>query len=69
MYVETHVNGKPTKTMVDTSATYNFVSMDEVKRLKFHASKKGGRLKVVNSTTKPLQGVAREMTINIYYQA
>ena len=33
MYVEALVNEKATKALMDTSATHNFVSKDEVKRL------------------------------------
>ncbi|RVW80094.1 hypothetical protein CK203_052415 [Vitis vinifera] len=44
MYVEALVNGKATKALMDTSATHNFVSKDEVKRLELQASKEGGRL-------------------------
>lgn len=32
MYVEATVNGKPTRAMVDTGATHNFISMEEAKR-------------------------------------
>ena len=39
MYVEALVNGKATKTLVDTSATHNFVSKNEAKRLELQASK------------------------------
>lgn len=30
--METYVNSKPTKAMVDTGATHNFVSMEEAPR-------------------------------------
>ncbi|KAL6323857.1 hypothetical protein AAG906_005853 [Vitis piasezkii] len=59
MYVEALVNGKATKALVDTGATHNFVSEAEAKRLELQASKEEGWLKVVNSTVKPLHGVAR----------
>ena len=42
MYVEALENGKATKTLVDTSATHNFVSKDKAKRLELQASKEGG---------------------------
>ncbi|RVW84955.1 hypothetical protein CK203_039566 [Vitis vinifera] len=32
MYMEAHVNSKPTKAMVETGATHNFVSMEEAPR-------------------------------------
>ena len=42
MYVEAHVNDKPTKAMMDTDAAHNFVFVEEAKRPKLHAFKKGG---------------------------
>nr|CAN80593.1 hypothetical protein VITISV_040475 [Vitis vinifera] len=65
MYVETLVNGKATKALVDTGATHNFVSEDEAKRLELQASKEGGWLKAVNSAAKPSHGVARRVTMHI----
>ena len=65
MYVEALVNGKATKARVDTGATHNFVSEVEAKRLELQASKEGGWLKAVNSTVKPLHGVARGVTMHI----
>ncbi|RVW92708.1 Retrovirus-related Pol polyprotein from transposon 297 [Vitis vinifera] len=40
---EVLVNGKTIQALVDTSATHNFVSEDEAKRLKLQTSKEGGR--------------------------
>ena len=65
MYVEALVNKKGTKALVDTGATHNFVSKDEIRRLELQASKERGWLKAVNSTTKPSHGVAREVTMHI----
>ena len=42
IYVKDLVNGKATKTLVDTGASYNFVSENEAKRLELQASKEGG---------------------------
>ena len=42
MYVEAHVNDKPTKAMMDTAAIHNFVFVEEAKRLELHEFKKGG---------------------------
>lgn len=64
IYVEAHVNGKPTKAMVNTSATHNFVSIEKAKRLEFYASKEGRWLKAISSVAKPLQGVACKVTIH-----
>ena len=65
MYVEALVNGKATKALMDTGATYNFVSEDEAKRLELQASKEGAWLKAVNSAAKPSHGVARKVTMHI----
>lgn len=65
MYVETLVNEKLTKALVDTGATHNIVLEDEAKRLELQASKKWGWLKVVNFVAKPLHGIAHEMAICI----
>ena len=65
MYVEAFINGKATKALVDTNATYNFVSEDESKRLEFQASKEGGWLKAINSAAKPSHGIARGVTMHI----
>ena len=65
MYVEALVNGKATNALMDTSATHNFVSKDEVKRLELQASKEGGWLKAINSAAKPSQGVAHRVTMHI----
>ena len=65
MYVEAFVNGRATKALVETSATHNFVSDDETKRLKLQASNEEGWLKVVNSAAKPSHGVAREVAMHI----
>ena len=65
MYVETLVNGKATKALVDTGATHNFVSEDEAKRLELQASKEEGWRKVINSVVKPSHGVARVVAMHI----
>ena len=65
MYVEALVNGKATKTLVDTGATDNFVSKNEAKRLKLQASKEGDWLKAVNLAAKPSHKVARGVTMHI----
>ena len=65
MYVEALVNGKDTKALVDTGATYKFISDDEARRLELQASKEGGWLKAVNSAAKPSHGVARGVTMHI----
>ena len=51
--------------MVETSATHNFVSDDETKRLKLQASNEESWVKVVNSAAKLSHGVAREVVMHI----
>ena len=65
MYVEAKVNEMTTKAMIDTGATHNFVSEAEARRLKLQTSKEAEWLKAVNSTAKPLQGVAYGVTMKI----
>ncbi|XP_043717547.1 uncharacterized protein LOC122665462 [Telopea speciosissima] len=65
MYVEVHINGKPSRAMVDTGATHNFVSMEEAKKLGLKVSKEGGWLKAVNSQARPIEGVARGVEMSI----
>ena len=33
LYVDIHINWKPARAMVDTGATHNLISVEEVKRL------------------------------------
>ncbi|KAK2967931.1 hypothetical protein RJ640_010541 [Escallonia rubra] len=65
LYVEAKFNGKPTKVMVDTGATHNFVTMEEAKRLGLKVVGSGGWLKSVNTNAKPLQGAARQVEMSI----
>ncbi|KAK2992860.1 hypothetical protein RJ640_011953 [Escallonia rubra] len=61
LYVEAKLNGKPTKVMVDTGATHNFVTREEATRLGLKVVSGGGWLKSVNTDAKPLQGTARQV--------
>ncbi|KAK2979891.1 hypothetical protein RJ640_023962 [Escallonia rubra] len=61
LYVEAKLNGKPTKVMVDTGATHNFVTREEATRLGLKVVGGGGWLKSVNTDAKPLQGTARQV--------
>ncbi|KAL5823009.1 hypothetical protein ACOSQ4_020909 [Xanthoceras sorbifolium] len=51
--------------MVDTGATNSVVSKDEAKRLGLKVSKEAGWLKAVNSTVRPLVGMARGVSISM----
>ncbi|GFZ19485.1 hypothetical protein Acr_28g0001900 [Actinidia rufa] len=65
MYMDVHLNGIPTKAMLDTGASHNFITMDEAKRLGLSMTKGQGWLKAVNSTAKPLLGAAQGVEIHI----
>ncbi|KAE8699155.1 hypothetical protein F3Y22_tig00110584pilonHSYRG00049 [Hibiscus syriacus] len=59
MYVEAVINEKPTRAMVDTGATHNFVSKNEANRLGLKYTESKVWLKTVNAQATPLYGVAR----------
>ncbi|CAL8990740.1 unnamed protein product [Prunus brigantina] len=65
MFVEAMVNDKTTRCLVDTGASHNFMSMQEAKRLGCRVSKEAGSMKTVNSTAKPIDGVARGVELHI----
>uniref|UniRef100_A0A0D2ZSS8 Aspartic peptidase DDI1-type domain-containing protein n=1 Tax=Brassica oleracea var. oleracea TaxID=109376 RepID=A0A0D2ZSS8_BRAOL len=52
-------NDKPTRVMVDTGATHNFMTLDEAVRLGVKWSKKDGWMKTVNARAQPVNGIAR----------
>ncbi|XP_059663382.1 uncharacterized protein LOC132309045 [Cornus florida] len=58
MFMEASINGTPTRALVDTGASHNFVSLDEAKRLGLKYSKEGGSMKAVNSAAKAIHGMA-----------
>ena len=59
MYISAKVNGQSVRTLLDTEATHNFVSVDEAKGLGLKATKEGGTIKAVNSSAKPIEGIAQ----------
>ena len=52
MHVEMNENGA--ETMLDTSATHNFVDESIVQRLDLKVSKCSSKIKVINSEAKPV---------------
>nr|KAJ0192858.1 hypothetical protein LSAT_V11C800427070 [Lactuca sativa] len=65
MFVDAKVNGGCTKALVDTGASHNFLAKDEAKKLGIKYIKNPGRLKVVNSLSKPIIGVAYGVPLKI----
>ncbi|CAL2233760.1 unnamed protein product [Prunus armeniaca] len=65
MFVDAMVNGKTTRCLMDTGASHNFMSVQEAKRLGCQVSKEAGSMKTVNSTAKPINGVARGVKLHI----
>ncbi|GAA0149796.1 hypothetical protein LIER_08883 [Lithospermum erythrorhizon] len=65
VYVEAKVNGGTTTALVDTSATHNFISLEEARRLRIRYTKETGWIKVVNSAAQPIFGVARGIPIHL----
>ncbi|XP_074271455.1 uncharacterized protein LOC141595390 [Silene latifolia] len=51
--------------MIDTGDSHNFVTPDKAKRLGMKLNREGGSIKAVNSSDKPIQGVAREVAIKL----
>ncbi|KAF3774330.1 hypothetical protein EJ110_NYTH51979 [Nymphaea thermarum] len=65
MCIEILVNGKPTIAMVDTGATQNFISEEEVGRLGLTRGKGESRIKAVNSEARPIYAVVRDAVVKI----
>ncbi|GKC00386.1 gag-aspartyl protease domain-containing protein [Tanacetum coccineum] len=53
------------RALVDSSATHNFVAVDEAKRLGINTTKGSGTIKAVNSEAKPIHGVAKDVRAKI----
>ena len=63
MFVDATLNGKPMKRMmIDTSATHNFVSKVEAKRLGLKLKKDIGYKKAINSKAMTTTGVSQTNT-------
>ncbi|GKG32988.1 gag-aspartyl protease domain-containing protein, partial [Tanacetum coccineum] len=64
-YLEATINGVKVRALVDFGVTHNFVADDEAKRLRITTTKGSGTIKAVNSTAKPIQGVAKDVRAKI----
>ena len=51
--------------MVDSSATHNFITVVEARRLNLHWKKGTGKMKVVNSRALPVVGIVKRTTIQL----
>ena len=65
LHIDAVINGKPTKALVDTGASHNFISIGEARRLELRVSGGGGSIKAVNSPAQPIQGVARQVDASL----
>ncbi|KAA0035567.1 reverse transcriptase [Cucumis melo var. makuwa] len=63
LYVDTWINQK--QIMVDSSATHNFITEAEVKRLRLCWEKDSERMKVVNSIALPIVGLVKQTVISM----
>ncbi|CAA0831753.1 Unknown protein [Striga hermonthica] len=64
-YVEAQVNGKPTKALVDTGASHNFITKEEAIRLGLSWTEKAGWLKTVNANARRLEGAASNVELRL----
>ncbi|KAA0066694.1 uncharacterized protein E5676_scaffold384G00210 [Cucumis melo var. makuwa] len=66
LYVDTWINQKQTKsTMVDSSATHNFIIEAEARRLRLRWERDSGKMKAVNSIALPIVGLVKRTTIKL----
>ncbi|KAF3777674.1 hypothetical protein EJ110_NYTH45308 [Nymphaea thermarum] len=65
MCIEILFNGRPTITMVDTGATHNFISEEEVGRLGLTRGKGESCVKAVNSEARPIYAIVRDAVVKI----
>ncbi|KAL9259365.1 RNA-directed DNA polymerase-like protein [Drosera capensis] len=65
VYVDALIGPYTTHALVDTGATHNFVSLEEVKRLGLRINNEKGMLKTVNAEAKPIHSVAHDVRLRI----
>uniref|UniRef100_A0A5K1DJK4 Aspartic peptidase DDI1-type domain-containing protein n=1 Tax=Nymphaea colorata TaxID=210225 RepID=A0A5K1DJK4_9MAGN len=65
MYLDVTLNGMSTVAMVDSEATHNFVSREEVERVRLKSVPQQRTLKMTNSEARPILGEAKGATVQI----
>lgn len=66
MFADTIINSRPTKgTMVDSSATHNFISKQEACRLELKIERDTSKMKAVNSEALPIVGVSKRVPLKL----
>ncbi|CAN6677113.1 unnamed protein product [Malus baccata var. baccata] len=65
LFVDVKNGDKTTRVLVDTGATYNFITSEEATRLGLRVTKEPGSVKTVNSAATPIVGVARNVQVDI----
>ena len=65
MHVHVIVNGVQVKALVDSSATHNFVATREATRLGLKLEEDTSQIKTVNSKAQKIQGVAKNIPMQI----
>ncbi|TXG70107.1 hypothetical protein EZV62_005042 [Acer yangbiense] len=63
MFVNAFINSQAVRAMLDMGAIYNFVSVDEAKKLGLKATSGGGTIKAINSPAKPIVGIAKAILV------
>uniref|UniRef100_A0A803LW10 Ty3 transposon capsid-like protein domain-containing protein n=1 Tax=Chenopodium quinoa TaxID=63459 RepID=A0A803LW10_CHEQI len=63
MFVDTLVNGRASKALVDCGASHNFITEKEAMKLGIKNTKEPGRIKTVNTSPVPILGVAHKVPI------
>uniref|UniRef100_A0A803MT69 Uncharacterized protein n=1 Tax=Chenopodium quinoa TaxID=63459 RepID=A0A803MT69_CHEQI len=63
MFVDTLVNGRASKALVDCGASHNFITEKEAMKLGIKYTKEPVRIKTVNTSPVPILGVAHKVPI------
>ena len=62
MFIDATINSRPRKsTLIDSSATHNFIADQEAQRLRLTIEKDPEKMKAVNSEALPMVGVSKRV--------